>query len=145
MLLRPTAGPVPDPRQQLNRGSDSEPIGSAAQAAIRELLERFATEADEASDRRLVNDHLRRLGVRITVDANGERCGLQVGAGAMAWQTLTPRLDLAALKAGVTEAIEVHADLTAENLRRLQEHGGIVDLGAAMEKAGITGGRGVLG
>ena len=131
--------------QQLNRGSDSEPIGSAAQAAIRELLERFATEADEASDRRLVNDHLRRLGVRITVDANGERCGLQVGDGAMAWQTLTPRLDLAALKAGVTEAIEVPVDLTEENLRLLQEHGGIMDLGAAMEKAGITGGRGVLG
>ena len=83
--------------------------------------------------------------IRFELDAATQRVGLQVGDGAMAWQTLTPRLDLAALKAGVTEAIEVPVHLTEENLRRLQEHGGIVDLGAAMEKAGITGGRGVLG
>jgi hypothetical protein len=112
---------------------------------VQGLLQTFATGSDTAEQRRQVNLLLRRLGVRITVDANGERAGLQVGDGAMAWQTLTPRLDLAALKAGVTEAIEVPVDLTEENLRRLQEHGGIVDLGAAMEKAGITGGRGVVG
>ena len=126
-------------------GLSSDGLSEQLETAVQALLREFAKGESTGETRPAVNSLLHRLGAKVTIDTEAMRCGLRVGDGAMAWQTLTPRLDLAALKAGVTEAIEVHADLTEENLRRLQEHGGIVDLGAAMEKAGITGGRGVLG
>ena len=126
-------------------GLSSDGLSEQLETAVQALLREFAKGESTVETRQAVNSLLHRLGAKVTIDTEAMRCGLRVGDGAMAWQTLTPRLDLAALKAGVTEAIEVPVALTEENLRRLQEHGGIVDLGAAMEKAGIGGGRGVLG
>jgi hypothetical protein len=125
----------------LKAGEQAQELQERITAFIKGLP--TATEDDRVSfNRWLVS---RRPAIRFELDAAGQRVGLQVGDGATAWQTLTPRVDLAALKAGVTEAIEVPVELDAETLRLLQEHGGIVDLGAAMKKAGMAGGRGVLG
>lgn len=61
-------------RQQQNR-----PALGATSAAVEGLLQAFARGADTADQRRAVNGLLRRLGVRITLDTEGQRLGLAIG------------------------------------------------------------------
>jgi hypothetical protein len=55
-------------------------------------------------DRRLVAAHLRRLGLRITIDGSGRQMGLALGDGPPDWQPLDAELAESALRAGATGA-----------------------------------------
>jgi hypothetical protein len=79
-------------------------LGAAAQQTIRQLLATFAAGTDTVEDRRLVAAHLRRLGLRITIDGAGRRMGLALGDGPTDWQPLDAELAQAALRAGATGA-----------------------------------------
>jgi hypothetical protein len=65
-----------------------------------ELLQLFASKHDQPEDRRRVNGLLRRLDIRIVVDAAGERIGMAAGAGAMEWRPLAAAGRRAALVMG---------------------------------------------
>jgi DNA invertase Pin-like site-specific DNA recombinase len=79
-------------------------LGAAAQQTIRQLLASFAAGTDTVEDRRLVAAHLRRLGLRITIDGSGRQMGLALGDGPADWQPLDTELATAALRAGATGA-----------------------------------------
>jgi hypothetical protein len=79
-------------------------LGAAAQQTIRQLLASFAAGTDTVEDRRLVAAHLRRLGLRITIDGSGRQMGLALGDGPADWQPLDAELAIAALRAGATGA-----------------------------------------
>jgi DNA invertase Pin-like site-specific DNA recombinase len=79
-------------------------LGAAAQQTICQLLATFAAGTDTVEDRRLVAGHLRRLGLRITIDGAGRRMGLALGDGPTDWQPLDAELAQSALRAGATGA-----------------------------------------
>ena len=89
---------------QLQGNRSIEALGAEAQVAIRRLLATFATAADTAEDRRLVQSHLRRLGLRITIDAKARALGLQLGGGPIDWQPLEAELAGHALRRAATGA-----------------------------------------
>jgi hypothetical protein len=123
--------------------TEQSSLSADLQGAVRGLLQTFATGADTAEQRRQVNLLLRRLGVRITVDANGERCGLQVGDSGIDWQPLRPALDLEGLRRGMTETINVDFyvdDEVLEKIKQLPGENGVKDLGVAIRH--VLGGDG---
>lgn len=70
----------------------------AARAGV--LLQLFAVKRDQPEDRRRVNALLRRLDIRIVVDAQAERIGMAAGAAAMDWRPLAAAGRRAALVMG---------------------------------------------
>jgi DNA invertase Pin-like site-specific DNA recombinase len=72
-----------------------------------ELLQLFARERDQADDRRRLNTLLRRLGVRLVVDADARRIGMAAGAGALEWRPLAGAGVRAAITMGEVKPLAV--------------------------------------
>jgi DNA invertase Pin-like site-specific DNA recombinase len=85
-------------------------LGAAAQQTIRQLLATFAAGTDTVEDRRLVAGHLRRLGLRISIDGAVRRMGLALGDGPPDWQPLDGDLAASALAWGATGATFYEGD-----------------------------------
>jgi len=71
--------------------------------AAADLLGVFAKGEDTAADRQQINQLVRRLSIRITIDAVQELVGLAVGDGEPDWQPLAPRARAAALRRGAVD------------------------------------------
>jgi hypothetical protein len=95
---------------------DQQQAAGELQGKVRELLAAFARGEDTPEQRRAVNGLLRRLDVRITVDAAGERMALAVGDGEPVWQPLAPRLAAAALGQGLAGVAYLRRQEDAEGL-----------------------------
>lgn len=67
---------------------------------VRGLLRTFARGEDTPEQRREVNSLLRRLDLRLTVDASAERLALQIGDGEPQWQPIHTTLAADQLEAG---------------------------------------------
>jgi hypothetical protein len=65
------------------------------------MLKTFGCDEDTVEERRQINQLLRKLDARISIDAKQQLIGLSVGEGDIAWQHLSPRARLAALKEGI--------------------------------------------
>lgn len=96
--------------QQLQGQRSIEALGAEAQQTIRQLLHAFSRGADTVDDRRLVHGNLRRLGLRITINATARALGLQLGGGPIDWQPMDPELTTAVLAAGATGATFCEGD-----------------------------------
>jgi len=75
-------------------------LGKEMAKAASEMLKTFSREEDTVEQRRELNLLLRRLGVRISLDARRQLLGLSVGDGDIEWQPLSPRARMQALKEG---------------------------------------------
>ena len=71
--------------------------------AVQELMQCFVAGTDTPDQRRGVNLLLRRLGLRVVIDAHGQRVGLSVGDGPVDWQPLHRTLSMVALAAAGAE------------------------------------------
>lgn len=122
--------------QQL-QSSDGEQLCQELQDRVKALLGVFADGADTADDRRGLNQLLRRLDLAVTIDGKGQRIGLRVADGEIDWQPLLPGLDLAGLKAGMVETVNVSFDVDDETLELLQRlprtESGYLELGEALK------------
>ena len=130
--------------QQLQSSPGVKVIAAEAQQQIRELLQAFANEADAVTDRRAVQHHLQRMGLRVHVDGDDRQLGLQIGSsGEIDWQPLLPALDLAGLRRGMTDTTNVSFEAdeeTRELLDRLPRTEDVLDLGEALRD--VLGGAG---
>jgi DNA invertase Pin-like site-specific DNA recombinase len=113
--------------------------------AAKELMRAFADGTETVSDRLGLNQLLRRLEMTVTVDAAGERVGLQVGAGEIDWQPLAPQLDLAGLRRGWAETVNLTFDADQETLELLSRlpktADDLADLGVALNEVLGTDGQ----
>lgn len=75
-------------------------LGREVAAAASEMLKTFWREEDTVEHRRQLNQLMRKLDVRISVDAKNQQIGLSVGDGDVEWESLSPRARLQALKEG---------------------------------------------
>lgn len=102
------------------------------QPLIHELFASIAQGTDTAEQRTQLNQLLQKLDARITLDANGKRCGMQFGESEIEWQPITA-LDKAGLRHGMTGSKAVDLELDAESIelfRKLpKDENGMVDLG----------------
>jgi hypothetical protein len=128
--------------QQLQTMPGARVIAVEAQQQIRDLLKTFAGDQDSVEDRRAVQHHLGRIGLRVHVDGDERQLGLQVGDGAIDWQPLVPALDMAALGRGMAGTVTATFDAddeTLELLDRLPKTAeGLIDLGAALGGVGLA-------
>ena len=74
---------------------------TALEESASELLQTFARQEDVIEQRRTVNALLRRLHLRIVVDAAAEQIGMAVADGPAQWQPLAPKARGMALAAGL--------------------------------------------
>jgi DNA invertase Pin-like site-specific DNA recombinase len=130
--------------QQLQTMPGARVIATEAQERIRGLLTTFARDEDSVEDRRAVQHHLGRIGLRVHIAGTERQLGLQVGSGEIDWQPMVPRLDHAGLRRGWTETINLPMELTAENLALLDRlpktAEGLTDLGPVLaDVLGETG------
>jgi DNA invertase Pin-like site-specific DNA recombinase len=90
----------------------------------------------------------RRPAVRFELDVHRQRVGLQVGSSAIDWQPLLPSLDLAGVRRGMTETVNVTADVDAETLELLgrlpRTEDGHLDLGASLNEVLGTDGQALV-
>lgn len=77
-----------------------EDIANAAQ----QLLQKFAREEDTPEDRRQINQLLRRLDLRVMVDAHHQKIGLSIGSSEPQWQPLNSSTAGMALSLGISNA-----------------------------------------
>ena len=90
-------------------------LGSEVVEAAGSLLLKFNREEDTPDDRRRINQLLRRMGLRITVDAHQELIGLSVGDGEIDWQPLAEIGRKLALEEGMIDpAVHQRPDGTAQ-------------------------------
>jgi hypothetical protein len=76
-------------------------LGEQVVTAASEMLKAFSREEDTAEQRRQINQLLRKLDVRISIDAKAQLVGLAVADGDIDWQPLSPKARLLALREGV--------------------------------------------
>ena len=95
--------------QRLQGRPGERVLAVEAQQAIRSLLQRFGAGADDVVDRRTVRHHLERLGLRVVLDAAGQRMALQIGDGTPAWQPLQGELAVRVLKLGLNQVFYLPA------------------------------------
>ncbi len=75
--------------QQLEANPGAKALAADAQEQIRDLLAKFIRQTDEVADRRTVQHHLQRLGLKVHLDGGDKkRLGLQMGDGLIDWQPL---------------------------------------------------------
>jgi hypothetical protein len=86
---------------EIHSRQDRPALGEA-QAAVRALLQTFSRGEDTPEQRRSVNALLRKLGLRIVLDAEAQLLGLAVGDAEPEWQVLRAGLAAAALERGST-------------------------------------------
>ena len=89
--------------QQLQTHPGTRALAAEAQEQIQGLLLTFLNVADEVEDRRAVQRHLQRMGLRVHVAGSNRELGLQVGDGSIDWQPLHDWLATAALAASAVE------------------------------------------
>jgi hypothetical protein len=122
--------------QQLQTMPGARVIAVEAQEQIRQLLQTFARDEDSVDDRRAVQHHLGRIGLRVHVDGDERQLGLQVGDGEIDWQRLMPSLDLAAINRGLTNTVNTIFELDDETLALLEglprTADGLIDLGPVL-------------
>jgi len=80
-------------------------LGEEVSTKAAELLQLFAREEDGPDDRRQLNTLMRRLDMRVTVDARQEQVGLAVGDGPIDWRPLAPVARRRALELGLTDPL----------------------------------------
>jgi DNA invertase Pin-like site-specific DNA recombinase len=119
------AGVVAEQRTHGGDGLDGEMRLAAA-----ELLQAFAAGADTIEQRQAVHGLLRRLGVRITLDATHGAVALQVSDGAPLWQPIHGDLAVEALAAGQAEVTYANALVTGSAIREAM---------ARIEAGGLSG------
>ena len=86
--------------QQLQTMPGARVVAAEAQEQITGLLKIFARDDDTVDDRRAVQHHLRRMGLRVHIDGDERQLGLQVGDGQIDWQPLNPWARKVALEQG---------------------------------------------
>ena len=125
--------------QQLQATGSREEMAQQAKNEIKDLLARFAAKKEEPTDRQLVNEHLRKLGMRIVIDA--DQMGIGIGDHAPVWQRMNARLDAVALAQGMVNAQDSDFQVDAETLERLKELlpsvDGVADMTPLFEALGI--------
>lgn len=89
--------------EQLNRRPPAEQAATEVQQAIADLYRTFLDEKDTAAQRKQVNRHLLRLGLRIVVDSKAKQIGMAIGDGEMDWQPLAAGARKLALKQGIVD------------------------------------------
>jgi hypothetical protein len=97
--------------QQLQTMPGVMVIAVEAQQQIRDLLQIFAGNEDSVDDRRAVQHHLGRIGLRVHVDGDERQLGLQIGEGEIDWQPLNGTLAQCGLAAGVTGGQYLEVDV----------------------------------
>ena len=117
---------------ELTRSGESVGLAGEARQAVAGLLETFHQGTDQPADRALVNSYLRRLGLRVTIDAAAGAMGLAVGNQEPEWEELNSSLDMAALARGMTGTKAITWEATPEvwelmdRLPRTEE--GLIDM-----------------
>jgi hypothetical protein len=75
-------------------------LGREVAAAASDMLKTFWREEDTVEQRRQINQLLRKLDIRISIDAKRRQIGLSVGDGGIEWQPLASVARLRALEEG---------------------------------------------
>jgi DNA invertase Pin-like site-specific DNA recombinase len=88
---------------QLNRRTPVVAATEEARAAATTLLQTFARHDDTPADRQRINEHLRRMNLRVIVDGDERQVGLQVGDGEIDWQPLSPAARRRSLQEGLVD------------------------------------------
>lgn len=78
-------------------------LGRDAAAAAAEMLKTFAREEDTPAQRRQINQLLRKLDAKISIDAHQKLIGLSLAGGPIDWQPLAPIARTKALKQGFVQ------------------------------------------
>jgi hypothetical protein len=89
--------------QQLQSMPGARVVAVEAQEQISELLKLFSRDDDTVEDRRAVQHHLRRMGLRVHVDGAERQLGLQVGDGPIDWRAIAATARQLALKEGIVD------------------------------------------
>ena len=97
--LRASQGEV----QQLQSAPGAKIVAAEAQQQSSELLQTFARQEDTPDERRAVQHHLGRMGLRVRIDGNKRQLGLQIGDGPVDWQPLAPAARQRALADGIVD------------------------------------------
>jgi len=128
--------------QSLQATGSREQMAADASEAVKGLLGRFASGADDVDDRRAVNDHLQRLGMRVVID--GDRMGLSIGDHEPEWQVMNPRLDLTGLRDAMTDAKDLWFNVDAEAMELMKQlprsEDGLADMRPLFEAMGLDAG-----
>ncbi|MDH4406000.1 MAG: recombinase family protein [Cyanobium sp. D14.bin.5] len=113
--------------QQLQNGPSTGELAAGLQARVRGLLQGFADGSDTPEIRRGLREHLRQIGLRVSLDAARQKLGLAVGEGAVIWQPIHGGLAKAALKRGQPGVQYGTVHISAEALRVAMDSGRSVD------------------
>ena len=78
-------------------------LGREVAAAASGMLKAFSRDEDTADQRRQINQLLRKLEAKASIDAKRQLIGLGIAGGDVEWQPLSPRARLQALKEGFVD------------------------------------------
>jgi len=97
--------------QQLQTMPGARVVAVEAQQQISELIRTFARGDDTVEDRRAVQHHLRRMGLKFHADGTERQLGLQVGDGEIHWAPIAPQARAVAARLGASQpAVVVEQD-----------------------------------
>ena len=100
---------------QLNRRTPAAAATEEARAAAASLLQTFAKHEDTPTDRQQINEHLRRMDLRVIVDGETKRIALQIGDGEPEWKPLAAAGRAVALQQGMVDpSVHERADGTVQ-------------------------------
>ena len=91
------------------------------EAALHELFDAFANDADTPEQRLQINRFLVASGVRVTLSAEGQRVGLAIGDGEPEWQPIGREIERAALRGYMTGAKTDELKIDEETVAMLRE------------------------
>jgi hypothetical protein len=89
--------------QQLQTNPSLRVVAAEAQEKIARLMQTFDAEADTVSDRRAVQRHFQRIGLKVHIDGQEQCVGLRIVDGPIDWQPLAPIARRRALAAGIAD------------------------------------------
>jgi hypothetical protein len=119
--------------QQLQTRPAARVVAVEAQRQVMEMIRTFARGDDTVDDRRAVQHHLRRMGLKVHADGTERQLGLQVGDGEIHWAPIAPQARAVAARLGASQPAVVidegdwvvvsQSPLTPEELALIESEG----------------------
>lgn len=91
--------------ERLQRKPAASEAMTEASLLISALLQTFSAGEDTAADRQAINAHLRRIGMRVTIDGNRKEMALSIGDGELRWEPMAFDAARIALDMGGTDLV----------------------------------------